>query len=130
MPKFDFQSEFSVKKFPNLSIFFSLKKYSFCYWHFLITSIFKSLYFLKWCPFFDYLNTTLPLSRFLLQSQCSGRKNKLASLVSLNNDGQKIFWKYFWGKLSLEFDSCTHCNKILFLDKPWVYDYYCLYLFK
>ena len=23
------------------------------YWHFLITTIFKSLYFLKWCPIFD-----------------------------------------------------------------------------
>ena len=25
----------------------------FCYWHFLIASIFNSLYFLKWCPIFD-----------------------------------------------------------------------------
>ena len=25
----------------------------FCYWHFLIKSIFKSLYLLKWCPIFD-----------------------------------------------------------------------------
>ena len=32
----------------------------FCYWHFLITSIFRSLYSLKWCPVFD----TFPLIQF------------------------------------------------------------------
>ena len=30
------------------------------YWHFVIPSIFKSLYFLKWCPIFD----SLPLLQF------------------------------------------------------------------
>ena len=29
------------------------KEHIFCYWYFLIKSIFKSLYFLKWCPIFD-----------------------------------------------------------------------------
>ena len=42
------KSIFYIKNLPNLSDFFS-----FCYWHFLITTIFKSLYFLKWCPIFD-----------------------------------------------------------------------------
>ena len=55
---------FYVKNYPNLSIFFSLKSINlgahFSYWHFLITSIFKSLNFLKWCPIFD----TSPLTQF------------------------------------------------------------------
>ena len=58
------KSIFVVKNHWNLSQFFSIKEYqfrstSFCYWHFLITSIFKSLYFLKWCPIFD----TSPLTQ-------------------------------------------------------------------
>ena len=40
-----------VKNHRNLSQFFF-------HWHFLITSIFKSLYFLKWCPIFDTSNYT------------------------------------------------------------------------
>ena len=32
----------------------------FCYWHFLIASIFESLYFLKWCLIFDIS----PLTQF------------------------------------------------------------------
>ena len=52
----------------KLSEFFSiflhwrilLQEHIFCYWHFLITSIFKSLYLLKWCPIFD----TSPLHQF------------------------------------------------------------------
>ena len=56
--KFEFQSQFSiVKNHPNLSNFFSLKNTNlgahFCYWHFLIKSILKSLQLLKWCPIFD-----------------------------------------------------------------------------
>jgi hypothetical protein len=33
---------------------------TFFYWHFLVTSILKSLYFLKWCSIFD----TSPLHQF------------------------------------------------------------------
>ena len=52
------KSIFYVKNYPNLSQFFfhwriSIQEHIFCYWHFLIISIFKSLYFLKWCPIFD-----------------------------------------------------------------------------
>ena len=42
----------------------SIYEHIFCYWHFLITSIFKSLYLLKWCPIFD----TSPLTQF---SKCN-----------------------------------------------------------
>ena len=50
--KFDFQSQFSMSKLSeSFSILFSLKNINsgafFCYWHFLITSIFKSLYLLN-----------------------------------------------------------------------------------
>ena len=52
------KSIFYVKKYPNLSkqnfhwrIWF--QGHTFCYWHFLKTSIFKPLYFLKWRPIFD-----------------------------------------------------------------------------
>ena len=58
------KSIFYVKNYPNLSHFFhwriSIQEHIFCYWHFLITSTFKSLYFLKWCPIFD----TSPLTQF------------------------------------------------------------------
>ena len=52
VPKFDFQSQFSTSSHPDLShFFFSLKNANleahFYYWHFLITSIVKSLYSLK-----------------------------------------------------------------------------------
>ena len=30
----------------------------FCYWHFLITPIFKSFYFVKWCPIFNTSSLT------------------------------------------------------------------------
>ena len=51
VPKFDFQSQF---------FFNSILEHIFCYWHFLIASIFKSLYLLKWCSIFD----TSPLTQF------------------------------------------------------------------
>ena len=61
VPKFDFQSQKSSESF---SFFFSLKNINlrarFCYWYFLIISIFKSLNFLKQCPIFD----TSPLHQF------------------------------------------------------------------
>ena len=45
----------------SFSIFFSsIQEHIFCYRHFLITSIFISLYSLKWCPIFD----TSPLTQF------------------------------------------------------------------
>ena len=47
VPKFDFQCQKSLKN-TNLGA------------HFLITSIFKSLYFLKWCPIYD----SSPLQQF------------------------------------------------------------------
>jgi hypothetical protein len=50
------KSIFYIKNHRNLShFFFSLKNINlaahFFYWHLLMTSIFKSLYFLKWWPF-------------------------------------------------------------------------------
>ena len=57
----------SVKKCQSLTFkvnFSTSKNYqnqgAHCYWHFLITSLFKSLYFQKWCPIFD----TSPLTQF------------------------------------------------------------------
>ena len=56
VPKFNFlTSKIIVSQF-----FFSLKNTNLrtnfcCYWHFSIIPIFKSLYFLKWCPIFDSL---------------------------------------------------------------------------
>ena len=52
------KSIFYIKNYPNLSQFFfnwriSIQEDIFCCWHFFITLIFKSLYFLKWCPIFD-----------------------------------------------------------------------------
>ena len=50
------KSIFYVKNHPNLSGFFSLnnnyqfRRTLFCCWHFLITLIFDTLCFLKWCP--------------------------------------------------------------------------------
>ena len=53
VPKFDFQSQFSMsKKSESFSILFSLKNINLGA-HYFITSIFKSLCFLKWCPNFD-----------------------------------------------------------------------------
>ena len=59
------KSIFYVKNYPNLSQFFfhwriSISEHIFCYWHFLIASIFKSLSLLKWCPIFK----TSPLTQF------------------------------------------------------------------
>ena len=71
VPTFDFQSQFSMSKIIRIFLIFfhwkipiphflllkfrilSIYEHIFCYWQFLITSIFKSLYFLKWCPIFD-----------------------------------------------------------------------------
>ena len=51
-----------IQIFPNFffSWRISIKEHIFCYWHFLITSIFKSLYLVKWCPIFD----NSPLTQF------------------------------------------------------------------
>ena len=58
VPKSDFQSQFSMSKIIRIFLIFSsLKTISlekvFCYCHFLKTSIFEPLCFLKWCPIFD-----------------------------------------------------------------------------
>ena len=51
------KSIFYIKIHSNISDFFFIEDYefrsTFFYWHFLKTSIFKSLYYLKWCPIFD-----------------------------------------------------------------------------
>ena len=62
------ESIFYVKNYPNLSqIYFhwriSIQEHIFCHWHFLITSIFKSLYFVKRCPIFD-TSTLTQFSKF------------------------------------------------------------------
>ena len=58
------KSIFYVKNYTNLSQkFFHLRisiEAHFCFWHFLITSIFKSLYLVEWCPIFD----NSPLTQF------------------------------------------------------------------
>ena len=61
-PKFDFQSQYSMSKIiPIFLNFLLIEEYHiFRYWNFSITSIFKSLYFLKWCPIYD----TSPLTQF------------------------------------------------------------------
>ena len=62
----DFQSQFSTSKIIQIFLnFIFIEEYEcrskfFCYWHFLITPIFKSLYFLKWRLIFD----SLPLLKF------------------------------------------------------------------
>ena len=62
----DFQCQFSTSKIIQIFLnFIFIEEYEcrskfFCYWHFLITPIFKSLYFLKWCLIFD----SLPLLKF------------------------------------------------------------------
>ena len=58
VPKFDYKVNFlSQKSSETFSFFFHwrvpIQDNIFCYWHFLIKSIFKSLYLLKWCPIFD-----------------------------------------------------------------------------
>ena len=63
VPKFDFQSQFSMSKIIRIFLNFfhrriSNKEHICCYWHFLIKSIFKCL--LKWCPIFD----SWPLNQF------------------------------------------------------------------
>ena len=68
VPIFDFQSQFSMSKFFRIFLIFfrsriEIWEHIFCYCHFLITSIFKSLYFLKWYPIFDSL-PLLQLSKF------------------------------------------------------------------
>ena len=67
VPKFDFQSQYVMSKIIEIFLIFfifhwriSIQEHIFCYWHTLITLIFKSLYFLKWCPIFD----TSPLTQF------------------------------------------------------------------
>ena len=76
VPKFDFQSQFSMSKIIGIFlIFFSLKNIIFCYWHFLTTSIFNSLYFLKRCPIFDSvpLNQVSKFNHFLWVCWFSGK---------------------------------------------------------
>ena len=59
VPKFVFQSQFSVKNYLNLSQLFFIDEYVpiyehiFCRWNFLIKSLLKKNILLKWCPFFD-----------------------------------------------------------------------------
>ena len=59
MPISDFQSQFSMPKIIEIFLNFCfIEEYKFrstffCYWHILITLIFKSLYFLKGCSIFD-----------------------------------------------------------------------------
>ena len=63
VPILDFQLEFSTSKIIRIFlIFYSLKNINLGA-HFLISSIFKSLYFLKWCPILDSL-PLLQLSKF------------------------------------------------------------------
>ena len=60
VPKFDFQSQFSISKIIRISLdFFSLKNINFGVQFWLLT-IFRSLYFLKLCPRFY----TSPLTQF------------------------------------------------------------------
>ena len=66
MSKFDWQSQFSMSKIIGIFLsFFSLKNINlgtyFLWLTFFIASIYKSLYFLKWCPLFD----SLSLNQFL-----------------------------------------------------------------
>ena len=69
-PKSDFQSHFSTSK--NIRIFLIAA-------HFLKTSIFKSLYFLKWCPIihsspllqFSKFNNFIWLNLYLSLENCS-----------------------------------------------------------
>ena len=85
VPKSDFQSQFSLLKIILIFlIFFSLKNASlekhFSYWYFLVTSIFKWLYFLKWCPIFDSSNSQNAIISF----NCSWFLAKnLSNFVSL-----------------------------------------------
>ena len=57
VPKFDFQRQFFKSKI--IQIFFNFQNTNLGV-HFLITSIFKSIHFLKFCPIFD----TCPLTQF------------------------------------------------------------------
>ena len=58
-PNSDFQSEFSMSKIIRIFLKkkihgrISIWAHLFCKKHFLLTSIFKPLYLLKWCPIFD-----------------------------------------------------------------------------
>ena len=55
----DFQSQFSMSKVILIFlIFFMILGHTFCCWHFLKTSLFKPLYFLKWHPIFDNFYST------------------------------------------------------------------------
>ena len=50
VPKFDFKSQFYISKIIRIFFIFfhwriSIQKHIFCYWHFLITSISKPLYY-------------------------------------------------------------------------------------
>ena len=61
MQNSDFQSQFSMSEMIQIflvSKYVSFKKQIFCYWHFLETSIFEPLYFLKWYPIFDKFYST------------------------------------------------------------------------
>jgi hypothetical protein len=57
-----FKVNFLCQKLFKSNFFFHWKisfwGHIFCYWHFLKTSIFKPLYFLKWRPIFDDLYST------------------------------------------------------------------------
>ena len=57
------KSIFYIKNDPNLSNFFFIGKYNFmghtfCYWHFLKTSLLKPRYIPKWRPIFDNFYST------------------------------------------------------------------------
>ena len=95
VPKSNFQSQFSMNHVNHSDLFF-IEEYEFRSIFFvidiLITSIFKALYFLKWCPIFD----SSPLLQF----------SKLNNFIWLRLIFiQKSFW--FW-KLHNR-----HCHKCM-----------------
>ena len=67
----------------------SIYEQLFCYWHFLTTSISKTLYLLKWCPSFDnsLLHQFKKYNNFLLVYWflCKNLSNFVSLLWKLNN---------------------------------------------
>ena len=61
----------------------SIKEHIFCYWHFLI--IFKSLYFLKWCPILPNFSFDIETGDRLGNSWFSISRDRFEYTVSLGH---------------------------------------------
>ena len=114
------RSIFYVKNHSKLSDFFHwrmrIQEHIFCYWHFLITSIFESLYFLK--VMLNFKITSMQVGNSYYTDEMYTKLHSIMSnltkhLVTLTMTGYKC---RNWPKLKANRHKDTYCTKMTWND--------------